>query len=179
MRKVLNHQQNDTYQYPDDALNFLESIKKLFKNKVMMKMLNIRTTENIGIEDQFIQNIFKLLTTYDSKNLSKNLSLSPRYPITLFHLLSDTLSNPEYEPQFDTIVNNIKKGDVNIAVKKKWKMVHKREDGQDSFSPIIESERRRRDGRNSAVPIGDGVIIYTKTDGSLVVRKAKNRRRKK
>jgi len=89
MRKVLNHQQNDTYQYPDDALNFLESIKKLFKNKVMMKMLNIRTTENIGIEDQFIQNIFKFLTTYDSKNLS----LSPRYPITLFHLLSDTLSN--------------------------------------------------------------------------------------
>jgi len=175
MRKVLNHQQNDTYQYPDDALNFLESIKKLFKNKIMIKMLNIRITENIGIEDQFIQNIFKFLTIYDSKNLS----LSPRYPITLFHLLSDTLSNPEYEHQFDAIVNNIKKGDVNIAVEKNCRGVHKRKEGQNSFSSIIESERRRRDGRNSAVPIGDGVIIYTKTNGSLVVRKAKNRRRKK
>ena len=174
MRNVSNHQQNNSYQYPDDALNFLESIKKLFKNKVMMEMLNVRITENIGMEDQFIQNIFKFLTTYNPKNLS----LSPRRPITLFRLLYDTLSDPKYECQFGAIVTNIKTGDVNIVVKKKWG-AHKRVGGQDSFSPIIESEKRRRDCRNSAVPIGDGVIIYTKTDGNVVVRKAKNRRRKK
>jgi hypothetical protein len=175
IRNVSNHQQNNLYQYPDDALNFLESIKKLFKNKVMMKMLNIRITENIGIEDQFIQNIFKCLTIYDSKNLS----LGPRRPLTLFHLLCDTLSNPEYERQFGTIVNNIKTGDVNIVVKKKWKRVPKREDDQDLFPPLRESNRRRREGKNSAVPIGNGLIMYTTDNGRLVVRKAKNKRRKK
>jgi len=73
-----------------------------------------------------------------------------------------------------------RKGNVNDAIKKEIEKGNKKSDSKE-FSPIQEAVKKMEKGEpNTVVPIGNGVEIYIKpTTGQLVVRKEKNRKRKK
>lgn len=73
-----------------------------------------------------------------------------------------------------------RKGNVNDVIKKEIEKSNKKSDSKE-FSPIQEAVKKMEKGEpNTVVPIGNGVEIYIKpTTGQLVVRKKKNRKRKK
>jgi len=73
-----------------------------------------------------------------------------------------------------------RKGNVNDAIKKEIEKGNKKSDSKE-FSPIQEAMTKMKEGApNTVVPIGNGVEIYIKpTTGQLVVRKVRNRKRKK
>jgi hypothetical protein len=73
-----------------------------------------------------------------------------------------------------------RKGNINDAIKKEIEKGNKKSDSKE-FSPIQEAMTKMKEGApNTVVPIGNGVEIYIKpTMGQLVVRKVRNRKRKK
>ena len=72
-----------------------------------------------------------------------------------------------------------RKGNVNDAIKKEIEKGNKKSYSKE-FSPVQEAFNKMKTGEsNTVVPIGNGVEIYIKpTTGQLVIRKAKNRKRK-
>ena len=82
-----------------------------------------------------------------------------------------------------------RKGNINDIIKKEIEKSNKKS-GSKEFSPIQEAlnsspvqeafNKMERGESNTVVPVGNGVEIYIKpTTGQLVIRKAKNRKRKK